>query len=757
METHRRQRRLTYLVSLFLTLGLPMTGVAAPLLYYSIDDVQLGNVTTKVAVPRPFEGIASSPAERIQAVLGQLRALRPQIYGNVTADTGDNFDISGVVVVKAESVSEDNRSTVTAELFHSFALYGMRELRIPSFSSAPLSTSEIAFPALQAVVFGWDALPPRQYVGVLVDIGNGQAITAAEFYDRLKKRDRSLSDSIIRVLQSNNSAAKTRLIGSIRELEVTDPIALLLPLTEDNSSEVKLAAITALDTSRSDPRVGTAMEKVVETDPNAAVKSAAVKVLIAAGNRKYEVFAVIDKLKDPNDAVVLDAVQKLVSSNNSAVAPALVDVLGHGSIDVRDAALKGLVALKNAAALELALGSNAASPEMKISVAKAMTGVEDRKAIVLGLSHLVTNGNPADAAAAAEAIGKLKATDGQAALISGLTNSNGGVRQACATALAEIGAIDAIEPLSAMAGNRQPGDEESATGAAVRILRVQPLSTVIERSKSNNATVRRFSLMALSGFAEGGRNRTVVGVLQERLSDTEPTIRQAAAYALARIEDESVANLLLSLKTDSDPKVREQVAVSLGWSKSPAAGDVLAEMLGDSSSDVKLAAAKSITQQKAHKPLDALLQYVSYGKPEVRRAVLEAIATVAQPTDNERLLDIYLTALYDQDSGVKVHAIDGISKIPDPRTVTGLSGLVIDPDDTVQKKVLLKLGAMKDPAATEAIARALFDDSKEVKMTALEALALSGQENAMKPLQEFIKNETDTELRAKANAVYDQL
>ena len=42
-----------------------------------------------------------------------------------------------------------------------------------------------------------------------------------------------------------------------------------------------------------------------------------------------------------------------------------------------------------------------------------------------------------------------------------------------------------------------------------------------------------------------------------------------------------------------------------------------------------------------------------------------------------------------------------------------------------------------------------------MKLAALEALRNNGQENAEKPLQEFISNEQDKELLQNANGVYD--
>jgi HEAT repeat protein len=146
---------------------------------------------------------------------------------------------------------------------------------------------------------------------------------------------------------------------------------------------------------------------------------------------------------------------------------------------------------------------------------------------------------------------------------------------------------------------------------------------------------------------------------------------------------------------------------------------------------------------------------VQYGKPEVRRAVMRALSAIAQPEDKERLIEVFLNALFDQDVQVKLIVIEGLRPIRDQRVVTGLSGAVIDPNVEVQKAAITALAETKDANAMEGIARALFADSKEVKLLAIDALGQLGQENAVKPLREFIKNETDEELRKRATEVHD--
>jgi HEAT repeat protein len=731
--------------------------LGAPLVYYSVQEVQLGTVSTKALVAEVVEAPASSASERVQAVFRQLQALNPGVYGKIELSVGSDFDVTGQVVVKVADLGPEELDVALGELYYSLRVHGARDIRVPSIGDSSLDSTRIAFPAFGPIVPAWEALPPRRYDGALIAVGADRILPSAVFYDLLKKRDGELAKQIATTFQGSNGAGKVRLLQGLSELELGELTGLLLPLLSDSSAQVRLAAVRALDDYRAEPRVISALEKTVQEDPSPEVKSAAVRVLVAAGNRKYEVFGYMEKLKDPNDGTVFEAVSKLVESKNPAVASALVDVLNHNSVEIREAALKGLMALQNGDAMESALASDRVTADMKVAVAKAMTGLDDQRFVTAGLAHLVIAGSRQDAAAAADALGKLKATGGVKALIAGLSNQSADVQLASANALGEIGSIDAVEPLAQLGSNSNPQVRDAATQAAVRILSAQPQSAVIEKTRSEDTAVRRIALMGLAQFGEGGRNRAVVQVLRERLKDPEAEIRRASAYALARIQDESIATELLAYKNDADAEIRAQVAAAMGWSRSGSAVETLIELLGDADSAVKLEAARGLAKKGDHSALEPLLQYVTYGRPEVRRAVMEAVVALAQPEDTERLLDIYLARLYDQDKEVKLTAIAGISKIRDPRVITGLDALVIDPDVEVQKRALGALGSLADPNATESIARALLSQDRGVRLAAIEAIATSGQQNAMKPLQEFMRNESDQELVRRAGEVYDNL
>lgn len=731
------------------------TGASAdPLVYYTAEPVQSGGAVTLALVPRVFEGAGATPADRAMAVFAQLKAARPQQYGAATVQLAADFATSGGATLDVAGLEDGVLQTTIDEVWASLALHGLRTLKVPARGEAPVGRDAVSLPIFAPVLSAWQALPPGAWEGASVRLDAATLVTVAEFRERLARGDKGAQGAALAGLDpSAPGAARVRVLGGLKSLGVPDVAAIALPLLTDADPAVQEAAVGALADQKSDPRVADALAKVVESGAGPAVKTAAVKILVAAGNRKFADFLEIDKLSDKDDGVVIGALRKLVASKNPGVAPALVAVLTHPTVDIRVEALNGILTLGSAEAMEQGLAREDVQPDAKEKLAKALAG-QQGAAAARGLAWLVGNGKAPDAVAAAGALGERKVAAGVEALVAALGSPEAELRKAAITALGAIGDARAVEPLGALAG--RSGEEAAlAEKAAVAILEGMTQDAVIAQARSGTG-VAPLAIRALARFADDGRNTAVVITLKEQLRSQDAATRKAAAFALARVKDEGVASELLALKADPDPQIRAQVATAMGWAKNPAAGETLIALMGDSDSGVKEAAAEGIGQQKLHAGLGALLQYVQYGRPEVRRAVIGAIVAAAQPEDQEKVLEVYLNALYDQDTEVKLAAIRGMRPIKDQRVVTGLSGAVIDPNVEIQKAAIDGLAETKDPNATEGIARALFSDSRELKLLAIEALGRLGQDNVVKPLREFIKNEGDEELRRKASEVHDR-
>ena len=338
-----------------------------------------------------------------------------------------------------------------------------------------------------------------------------------------------------------------------------------------------------------------------------------------------------------------------------------------------------------------------------------------------------------------------------------LKHTDGKVRLAAAKALGDIKDSKALVPLCD-AASAHPKQKDELEAAVLNIFSGLSLDEAIKRSEAKNPRLRQLALKSMSRFAQGGSpNPRVLQVLKKRLSDTNPAIRHSAAFALARIRDAGVTASLVKLKADPDGVIREQVAVSLTNSRHPQADAMLLAFLDDASSGTQRAAIDGVRIRKISKGLQKIKFLVGSRNVQVRRAAFHAIYELAGVAGWDAFFGIRQGALFDTDSEVKIWAARGIAQKQDPRVPTMLDTLVTDRDVKVQLVALEALGKSGQPSAVEYIANGLMDTKKAVKSAALDALEALNLEAGKKPIMEFVKNEPDKALVARANEVYDKL
>jgi HEAT repeat protein len=127
------------------------------------------------------------------------------------------------------------------------------------------------------------------------------------------------------------------------------------------------------------------------------------------------------------------------------------------------------------------------------------------------------------------------------------------------------------------AGHRGDLDTiESARGdddPSVRTARLQALDRVgalsvaelVEAFADEHATVRRRGAVLAAKVSGPGSRSSVPGLLVERLSDTEPLVAEAAAWALGeRNHSASVPDLAAMATNHGDPRCREAAIAALG-------------------------------------------------------------------------------------------------------------------------------------------------------------------------------------------------
>jgi hypothetical protein len=208
---------------------------------------------------------------------------------------------------------------------------------------------------------------------------------------------------------------------------------------------------------------------------------------------------------------------------------------------------------------------------------------------------------------------------------------------------------------------------------------------------------------------------------------------------------------------DSDEEIRAMVLACAVKVKHAQAAELSVKGLSDPSDKVKQVAANGIKELKIRKALPELWKRLRYGTPELRRAVLAGIVELSTIEERKKQLSNLAALFYGSDVPTQMLAVDAVRGFRDPVVYANLGALVEAESIELRVKTLHALGETKDPRAIEYVVNGLLADEKECKLAALSALRNINSMKAEKPLQEYITNEVDAELKIKAEEVLDGL
>lgn len=210
------------------------------------------------------------------------------------------------------------------------------------------------------------------------------------------------------------------------------------------------------------------------------------------------------------------------------------------------------------------------------------------------------------------------------------------------------------------------------------------------------------------------------------LGDRAPSVRQAAALALAIRDARSAVSALASAVVEWDDQYYETAR--------PAALAALAELAGPAEMPaiVKFLAEQATSPRAAGEIVTAVV--ASKNEETVTAAGVAAAAVLTEggphevATAVEMLLALGtpsvepLLTLARDESAARRHAIPILARLGDRRAVVPLSHALDDQDVAVRRAAANALGALADPAAGPALRAAMSDDDYEVRKAALSGL-----------------------------------
>ncbi len=289
-------------------------------------------------------------------------------------------------------------------------------------------------------------------------------------------------------------------------------------------------------------------------------------------------------------------------------------------------------------------------------------------------------------------------------------------------------------------GRRAERDSEPEQDPAV-------VTALIERLSDSNASVRRAAAQSLGNL----RARRAVSALIGVLGDKNREVRSAAASALGSLEDPKAIQPLIKLLSDESPEVREQAISSLSRFENEVPAAPMIAALGDTRPDIRARAADilgNIGDRAAIQPLGKLLKDPS---ADVRRGALQALARFSDASAGPAMLaalddanaDVRGAAIHalreshiaipeattlkllaDNSREVRQQAVESLRDQPlAPALVSALTKLITDdPSGDVKESAVETLAEARNPAARDAIKGALNSPDARVRRAAAEAL-----------------------------------
>src|ERR1700752_2397476 len=245
------------------------------------------------------------------------------------------------------------------------------------------------------------------------------------------------------------------------------------------------------------------------------------------------------------------------------------------------------------------------------------------------------------------------------------------------------------------------------------------LPLLLDALKYPEDEVRIAACLALGQFKEPSTFDAITNVL---LDDPNIEVRQAAAKALGNTEQSAALPYLMEALHDSYWWYeREYAAVDLLQAiekMGSAAVDPLIKVLGEKEGTVRKFAATllgKLGDPRAIEPLGMTLYDLHHDEG---RASAESLSKFGAPA-----LDLLIEALSHPEMWIRIHSINALGKIRDPRVALVLLEMLNDPEREVKKQVIAMLGELKEDRALPALQEIASNRAdRELSMLAKQSL-----------------------------------
>lgn len=314
-------------------------------------------------------------------------------------------------------------------------------------------------------------------------------------------------------------------------------------------------------------------------------------------------------------------------------------------------------------------------------------------------------------------------------LQSAVSNQNAGVRTDAITRLMYLQSIDSLPYILDQLQRETAPSAILASLEAIEILGAPAnqathiVLSVLQRPPENS-DVRRAAIRLLGVLGDSQALQSLTEAMQH---DDDVRVRQAAAYALARLDlsqdqrEGVTASLISALSNEPGNSVRRAVIVSLGRLESVEAIEPLINILvNEQDIHLRTAAANSLGQIGAEAATDPLISVLQDDNPDLRRAAVNSLGNIGNPMAIPHLNRM----LSDPNSYVRNAASESLDKVETSDESIELWAQAIRSDQNPANRVaaVRRLPSKDDARIIDLLIETFADDDYHVRQTALDKL-----------------------------------
>jgi HEAT repeat protein len=331
----------------------------------------------------------------------------------------------------------------------------------------------------------------------------------------------------------------------------------------------------------------------------------------------------------------------------------------------------------------------------------------------------------------------------------------------------------AAQDLIRMGGDAAPALIEALQTKDSNLLPL--VQQVLSQIPSATSILRVAEVLAIS------KDRGAVPALVEALQGEYFTVRARAALALGKIGDTRAIQPLLPALKDQEGEVRSAACLALGSFKDPSTfDDITNVLLDDPKIEVRQAAAQALgnTQHSAALPYLMEALHDSYWWYEREYAASDLLAAIEKM--GAAAVEPLIEALRDKEGTVRKFAAILLGRLGDPRAIEPLSIALYDmhhevgevsakalacfgasamevlvealshPEMWIRIHAIEALARIKNPRVTPILLEMLNDPEREVKKQVIRSLGTLKDPRVLSALQQIVANRADRELHSLA-------